>query len=570
MKLLLGVILFMALAVRLYGINHGLPYGYQIDEKFFVNHAMGFGTGDLNPHSFHKPGSTVMYFMFIEYGLFFVFGWIFGLFQTVEDFAGLFISDPSMFYLIGRTTMAFIGTFTVFLVYRMGQQLHSTHAGILAALFFAFSYMAVGISHLVFTDTPLTFLCVLAMFFFHRIITYGKTRDYIWGGILLGITVATKYNGVVLLVPLGIAHILQENREDKGLFVRLFDKRIIMSIAMSVVAFIICCPFSVLDFSSFSSDILWQLKRIQSGSVGSGTENAWRYYFFHGLPLSMGIGLAFISVISFFYVLIKRQTKYMPVVGFTFFFFLSICNSKVGVEKYILPVLPFLSLFSGLFIVEIFSKISVSRPFAKKLLIPFVLLLIAEPLTESIYNDYLLTQKDTRTEAKEWIEENISEGTKIAIDSGNFSVDKFSPPLNDSKESLMAMLMELEKNAPVNWASSIKKIQQYMQIRLKYQKGKGYNLVRIVNNTEGVIFPDLSVSDFIDKKVEYVVISSYVYKLYEDPSYKRSYPEVSQFYDDFYSSFDRCCELTKTFYPLTDKGPGPIIKIYKGPYKSNL
>ena len=62
----MATILLIALGIRLFGINHGLPYGYQIDEKFVINHAIGFGTGDFNPHAFHWPGPSLMYLIFLN------------------------------------------------------------------------------------------------------------------------------------------------------------------------------------------------------------------------------------------------------------------------------------------------------------------------------------------------------------------------------------------------------------------------------------------------------------------------------------------------------------------------
>ena len=54
-RIVLTFILVMALAIRLVGIDYGLPYVYYTDEAPIVNHAVAFGTGDLNPHAFDHP-----------------------------------------------------------------------------------------------------------------------------------------------------------------------------------------------------------------------------------------------------------------------------------------------------------------------------------------------------------------------------------------------------------------------------------------------------------------------------------------------------------------------------------
>lgn len=86
---LLVTILAVALAVRLIGISFGLPYVYYPDEAQIVNHAVAFGTGDLNPHYFIYP-SLFMYVLFIIYCLSYVIGSLAGAFASTGDFIELF------------------------------------------------------------------------------------------------------------------------------------------------------------------------------------------------------------------------------------------------------------------------------------------------------------------------------------------------------------------------------------------------------------------------------------------------------------------------------------------------
>src|SRR4029453_17868079 len=88
---ILTVILVLALVVRLLGINWGLPYVISGDEALLVNHAMVFGTGDLNPHFFGYP-SLYIYVLFVIYGLSYVIGWLTGVFTSTNDFVRLFFN----------------------------------------------------------------------------------------------------------------------------------------------------------------------------------------------------------------------------------------------------------------------------------------------------------------------------------------------------------------------------------------------------------------------------------------------------------------------------------------------
>ena len=51
----LAGILLLAAGIRLWGLFHDLPFSYFGDELHFMKRSMALGTGDLNPHWFHKP-----------------------------------------------------------------------------------------------------------------------------------------------------------------------------------------------------------------------------------------------------------------------------------------------------------------------------------------------------------------------------------------------------------------------------------------------------------------------------------------------------------------------------------
>ena len=53
---LLGLILLVAAGLRLWSVNQGLPYAYNLDERaHFVPHAVAMTGGDLNPGYFINP-----------------------------------------------------------------------------------------------------------------------------------------------------------------------------------------------------------------------------------------------------------------------------------------------------------------------------------------------------------------------------------------------------------------------------------------------------------------------------------------------------------------------------------
>ena len=97
---LIIIIIILGFVLRIWGINFGLPHQLHQDEPIVVNHALAYGTGDLNPHFFKIP-PLASYILFLLYGCYSIIGKIIGVFNGMDDFALSFFKDPSVFYIIG-------------------------------------------------------------------------------------------------------------------------------------------------------------------------------------------------------------------------------------------------------------------------------------------------------------------------------------------------------------------------------------------------------------------------------------------------------------------------------------
>ncbi len=65
-NLAIYLILVLGFMIRLYGVKFGLPGLYHADETIVVNHALAYGTGDLNPHFFRIPSIPLYIHTFIH------------------------------------------------------------------------------------------------------------------------------------------------------------------------------------------------------------------------------------------------------------------------------------------------------------------------------------------------------------------------------------------------------------------------------------------------------------------------------------------------------------------------
>ena len=132
---ILFIILLIAFFLRIWGISFGLPGTDHGDETEVVNHAVRFGSGDLNPHRF-QYGSFFQYILFVFYSAYFLIGYLLGTFSSMHQFALHFIQDPTVFYEIARGLSAFFGTATLGITYLIGKSVKGEKAVLFDALSF--------------------------------------------------------------------------------------------------------------------------------------------------------------------------------------------------------------------------------------------------------------------------------------------------------------------------------------------------------------------------------------------------------------------------------------------------
>ena len=408
------VILVLGFFVRIIGINFGLPDLYHADEPIIVNHAVAYGTGDLNPHFFKIP-PLVSYLLFMCYGVYFALGRAVGFFSELEDFQNLFLTDPTNFYLIGRIIFGVLcGTATIYVFYRLLNRFFSRTHALLGSFLLAFTFLHVRDSHYVYTDIPLLLVLVASFFPILKIAENGNKKDYVLFGILLGMAVATKYNGVFIMAPFLMAHVYRKGE-------KWLDSNLLVGVGCSLFSYVILNPFSLLDFNFFLSELR-----------GQGKAEAFVGFFHHliyslngavGFPILLfaviGMGVA----VSFF----KLDFKRLILCFFIWVYYLILCLFSQPYDRYVLPLLPFVIFFSTdslLFIKEKFNLTSFATSF-------LVLVLILPNAVKIYFSNLLFLEKDVRTVAREWIESHLPSESRVALD-----VPFFMPRLKSSLAQL--------------------------------------------------------------------------------------------------------------------------------------
>ena len=563
----LAAIIAIGSFLRFYGIRFGLPYLYHQDEPVTVGVALKFGTGSLNPHYFAHP-HLLHYGLFGCYGVMFLIGLLFRSWRSVLEFQELFFRDPSLVYGVGRGFCAFLGTASVLVIYDYGKRLYGRIAGLLAALFLGTSFLHVRSSHYVRHDIPVLFMILLSSLAIIHFWENGGRKESFFAGLLSGLTVATNWNGAILLAPLLLALFLRHDA----------PKTLLLNLAAvcggGLIGLFAGSPFLFLDlqgslreFGRLSSSLIpsrhtgYVLKR---GLIHTG----WSSYLFHYLRIGMGWPLEILGVLGTFLLLIRgrKQDLVFLSVPILYFYLIGRAHSSVRAE-YILPVLPYLYVSAAALLVWIMEQMKQAERLACFGL--FVPLLIAAPTLQCLRHDYLITLKDTRTLAKEWVEQSVPPGSKIAMER-YIALRSWFPPLLETEAQNLKMVHAIRQNDPSKGK---------MREGLSFQKSPfpRYTLIditpghRILDEFES----EYSLSALLKKKVDYVILSSFV----SDFKREARSPEVSQFYKELHEKG----HLIKRFTPFKEgvsderqdhasytpldrldllERPGPVIEIY--------
>jgi len=210
---LLTAIVAIALGLRFYGMNWGLPLVYEEAYPFKKAWDMwGWGPDaglDMNPHFFNYP-TFFFYVQFVGQAI------TFGLLRLLHllapehawgitsslDIRALYTLDKTPFYLMGRGISVLFAAATVVVTWKIGRRVSGVAAAAVAALLVALNQFHISKSQVIEVDVPLTLFVLLTWLFSLRILEAPTRRNYVLAGLFCGLATSTKYSGGLL--PLAI------------------------------------------------------------------------------------------------------------------------------------------------------------------------------------------------------------------------------------------------------------------------------------------------------------------------------------------------------------------------------
>lgn len=427
----------LALGLRLWGINFGLPYAYHPDEPVVNGTAVRMlHNGTLNPGTFTYPS-----------GLYYILVCILALYQFVTGHAvgtpppesGIGLYPEPTAILLTRIAVALFGVAAVLIVYLAARMFTGPWLAAGGALLLAVSTSSIMQSQIATTDLPsatglalTAACCVLA-------VRTERAWPFWCAGAALGIAAGLKYNVAVGIVMLAVAYAVvawrRMHRPDHESWRTLWQDPRLWGFLLAPLVFLITTPYAIIDSHRFISD-LTAIKQHYDVRGHPGAEGNTLAFTLQQMFLSPEIAISVLACIGVVHALVKRRVE--PLIVFTgaAVYFVVIATPRVHFGRNLVPLWPLLALLAAEGLFGLASALSAIRPslttpltalrklsLANVIVACLFIICLVPSLAFSVRADALRSSTDVRTTATEWVAQNIPAGTHIAIESYTVTLD---------------------------------------------------------------------------------------------------------------------------------------------------
>ncbi|MBN1913979.1 MAG: glycosyltransferase family 39 protein [Candidatus Omnitrophica bacterium] len=416
----LVLIMLLALFLRVYGINWGLPdkdyyFSYHSDE---VNYLKGLSQMDpkkldFNPHFFNW--GTWHYF---ELGLVMAAASLTGMVRLIKlkDFYYAHPWESAKLYLVGRFLSVFFALLTVYLVYRIGKRIFKNdRIALFSAFFMAINPAHILSSHYLKADTSVTFWITASLFFSLCLLDTGRLKYYILSGLFSGIAMSAQQNGIFFAHTLFCAHILRELtfKPPYPGIKRLFSGvKLWAGYLFLVLSYLAASPYLYLSPAEFMGGF----KRIITGQ-GGGVDFVLRPNLlldtFRAFNGALTIFFTIIILVGLIRVFFSRRRRELLILFWAAPYLFTILSMAALNIRYQLPIFPGLLLIGAIFIDSLYRKAALA-----KLRVFLTLTIIFFSLHAIVYSyvyDREMAREPIQKEATGWMLSNISPGSVIGI-----------------------------------------------------------------------------------------------------------------------------------------------------------
>lgn len=400
----------LALLIRLYHIDFGLPYPFHPDEyrkASYLNKMVR--RHSLRPPAFLHP-PLLLHF---SIGL-----------RSILVSLGL-LSDAwnnvARMLLVGRLVSALAGAVTIIFVFLAGTELRSRLVGAGAAVLIAVAPLHVTCSRYLKEDILFTMFFTAALYFALLGFNRRRVAAFYIAGILCGASAASKYSGLLsgaMLLPLLSPRIWPElggKKRALGIF--------IIACACIIIGFAAFSPYVLIDPHSYLKGLLSEARHAAIGHMGSeitGASQLWMYHLRRSIEPGIGAGCVVFGLLGAGIAIRRRDIRGLALVLPLAAFYLSAECAKSkpfpNPDRYVVQCLPILALLAFDALEQLLSAAALRRSLTAALSLA-AFATIFQPAVRTIQLASEL-YPDTRLKMRQYVVQNVKPGERIALVGG--------------------------------------------------------------------------------------------------------------------------------------------------------
>ncbi len=397
-KILLIILTGLFFALSLVGIGQDLPYAPHIDEIHFITSAHRIArTGNLNPFWFGNPGSTVIYPL--------------AFLMKLGDFLDLRLAAGwQNQYLLGRAVSVGYAVLSLPLLYLLAKRLFGAETrALIAVSLYVFYPLVIRHSQLTRTDSAATFWGLFALNLFAVMIKSPTIKNYLLTALAVGLAISSRYFMVALIPLFFIYPFLDKIR--RGNPAGYAWRRSLFGASAAVLSFVVTTPYFLLDFQRVLISLNIEARSIHPGADGLTKAGNLIWYISEALPDAI-TSLQFAFLVIGALLILVRKDRTLIAVLYSVIFFLIISAHPLHWRRWLIPLLPIVSLIVAHGYVTIVQLVT-KNAFVLSLGVAMLLYL---PVTSTIRTTLYNARPTTRVRATRWVLKNVPAGSRIATE----------------------------------------------------------------------------------------------------------------------------------------------------------
>jgi tetratricopeptide (TPR) repeat protein len=348
-------------------------------------------------------------------------------FWTGHELAGLDSHQArKTAYLSLRLVVALLSWASLWLVWLIGRRFLGEWVGLVGAAFVAVAPIVVQQAHFFTVDSVFLALMLASFYALARAMQRGDYRSYLIAGALIGATGATRLNGLTLGLVLLAGHFVEGGWGGwKNLWRKGLDRKLWAAGGAALVVLGLLQPFLLADpgrilRTGSTDDFLYALQLARGDflhpwSLADVHTVPYLHYWTDLWPLGVGWPLTVFFALGLVYALWKRRMVEALMAGWCLFYFLQIGGLHNKHLRYLLPMLPFLSLLAADLCAAVWRR---NRYAGSVLAVGLVVYTSFYGLAfVQIYRT-----EDSRIQAARWVAEELPAGARIGVERGGFSM----------------------------------------------------------------------------------------------------------------------------------------------------